>query len=444
MAQAGAAAARAHAARHARQNREERATEALDAAGEMITIGPKPVRKKKEKKEKEPEVPATGIWKYQKAAKTFYDHLYVQLFVASLICGNFLQNLIEKTVDPSGLEYEHIFSKFELFFNIAFAIELVINMYGSWCRVFWSSSWNVFDFVVVSIGLLTTANVPLPGPFTMLRMMRAFRVFRLFKRVESLRKIMEALARAIPGVINAFVILLIVMCIYAILGVEFFRTYGVGGFYLNEAGKEVALITPRGSEYGEEYFGNFPKSLYTMFQVLTGESWSEAVARPLLHGPDVMSSVGVGIYFVSFIVINGIILINVVVAVLLDKFVQEDAAEPEEEESEEEWEEEEGGDQDAADKQQGQDGSEKEKKGNEEDTDESALRTASSKMVHEPKKVTIGEAVKQVTVEVEGMKDQLAHVLVQLEKKYAIAGLKTADGPGGAPIPAEDVEAVSL
>lgn len=35
-----------------------------------------------------------------------------------------------------------------------------------------------------------------PGPLTLLRNMRAFRVFRLFKRIESLRKILEALARA--------------------------------------------------------------------------------------------------------------------------------------------------------------------------------------------------------------------------------------------------------
>lgn len=52
----------------------------------------------------------------------------------------------------------------------------------------------------------------------LLRMMRAFRVFRLFKRVESLRKIMQSLSRAVPGVANAFFIQVLVMSIYAILG----------------------------------------------------------------------------------------------------------------------------------------------------------------------------------------------------------------------------------
>ena len=66
----------------------------------------------------------------------------------------------------------------------------------------------------------------LPGPLSLLRLMRAFRVFRLFKRVKSLNKIIVSLGKAIPGVMNAFLIMLIVMCIYAILGVEFFKYEG--------------------------------------------------------------------------------------------------------------------------------------------------------------------------------------------------------------------------
>ena len=82
----------------------------------------------------------------------------------------------------------------------------------------------------------------LPG-IAILRLLRAFRVFRLFKRLESLRKIIMAIEAAIPGVINAFSILLLVIALYAILGVEFFS------------------ITNR------EYFGDFGRSMFTLFQV---------------------------------------------------------------------------------------------------------------------------------------------------------------------------------
>jgi len=196
--------------------------------------------------------------------------------------------------------------------------------------MFWKDGWNVFDFVVVSLGFLDLCRVDLPGPLSLLRMMRAFRVFRLFNRVESLKKILVSIARAVPGVLNAFMILLIVMSIYAIIGVSMFK-YEYR--YIDSAGNQVEYTSSRGNPYGDEYFGNFFKSLYTMFQVLTGESWSEAIARPLLNninrddggkddqrkwnGKAAMSA----IFFVSFQLLCSMVLINVVIAVLLEKMV---------------------------------------------------------------------------------------------------------------------------
>lgn len=155
----------------------------------------------------------------------------------------------------------------------------------------------------------------------MLRMMRAFRVFRLFKRVKSLNKIIVSLAKAVPGVVNAFFIMLLVMCIYAILAVDLFRGVGEGGHISFEFEEFDDYFTARGGWFGREYFGTFLKSLYTLFQVLTGESWSEAVARPLIEG---WSPLGAGIFFVTFILLNAIVLINVVVAVLLEKMVDDE------------------------------------------------------------------------------------------------------------------------
>ena len=57
-------------------------------------------------------------------------------------------------------------------------------------------------------------------------MIRAFRVFRLFKRIKSLNKIIVSLGKAVPGVLNAFFVVFLVMCIYAILGVDFFLDFG--------------------------------------------------------------------------------------------------------------------------------------------------------------------------------------------------------------------------
>mmetsp|Transcript_4580 Transcript_4580/g.10724 ORF Transcript_4580/g.10724 Transcript_4580/m.10724 type:complete len:436 (+) Transcript_4580:69-1376(+) len=265
-----------------------------------------------------------GFWKYQQQSAVAYTSLKVQLSVATLIASNFLMNIIEKWIDPDGDQYPEIWVGTDLFFNVSFALELVWNMYSFWLCRFWRSAWNVFDVIVVTIGLMNYVLPDLPGPLSLLRMMRAFRVFRLFKRVESLHKIMKSLSRAIPGVANAFLILLLVMSIYAILGVEFFGSFANGGNFTNEFDEVVPILTARDLPFGDENFGNFHRSLFTMFQVLTGESWSEVVTRPMLHTTDVTQAMGVSAFFVSFNLVNGLVLINVVIAVLLEKMVDDE------------------------------------------------------------------------------------------------------------------------
>ncbi|KAH8063940.1 low voltage-gated calcium channel [Aureococcus anophagefferens] len=263
----------------------------------------------------------SGFWRYKEPLRIIYNDMRVQVFVAILIIANFVTSIVEKQLWPSedptvpgGRDYYRNFRVCEWFFNVTFTVELSANMYCHWYKEFWGSGWNVFDFITVAVSWLFELNLPLPGPLRLMRMVRALRVFRLFKRVKSLRKILESLARAVPGVMNAFLIMFIVMCIYAILAVDFFRDFGRDGemefewchtkikgdrrhypeFNVDTGLWETATLTgcppyytSRNEEFGHEYFGNFFKALYTMFQVLTGDSWSEAIGRPLImnYGP---------------------------------------------------------------------------------------------------------------------------------------------------------------
>ena len=79
--------------------------------------------------------------------------------------------------------------------------------------------------------------------------------------------------------------------------------------------------------FGAEYFGTFTRAWYTLFQILTGESWSEAIARPILFGWNDYGPISIylsAVYFILFVLINAFILFNVFVAVLLDKVVAPD------------------------------------------------------------------------------------------------------------------------
>lgn len=258
---------------------------------------------------------------HQRAVFELYNSTLVQVGVAVIIGANFLTNIVEKQIDPFGDIHDVSFEVIGLIYNILFTIELGVNLYGNWWCNFWKSGWNIFDFVVVMIGVVNTIKLPLPPAFSLLRMMRAFRVFRLFKRVKSLNKIIVSIVKAVPGVLNAFLILAIVMSIYAILGVEFYQN--VGELCQDPDSPDRVFRTARGHCAGEEYFGTFSKSLYSFFQCLTGESWSEAVARPMIwyYGSDWLLAGGSGLFFISYIIASMFVLTNVVVAVLLDKMV---------------------------------------------------------------------------------------------------------------------------
>eukprot|EP00928_Gymnodinium_smaydae_P094234 TRINITY_DN7882_c0_g1_i2.p1 TRINITY_DN7882_c0_g1~~TRINITY_DN7882_c0_g1_i2.p1 ORF type:complete len:265 (-),score=60.87 TRINITY_DN7882_c0_g1_i2:59-853(-) len=121
--------------------------------------------------------------------------------------------------------------------------------------------------------------------------------------------------------IQAGIINMLIMCIYAVVAVEFFGGNGdCARPDRHSLSGPASLTSIRGGCFATEYFGAFSKSMYSMTQVLTGESWSEVVVRPLLMSYDnVVEQVGVAIFFVSFIVLNSIVLLNVVVAVLLEK-----------------------------------------------------------------------------------------------------------------------------
>jgi len=302
--------------------------EAAIAAGDIHPVSPRPLPQKR--RNSLPDEVFTGFWKYQRRVALAYLHVRSQLAVAALITGNFMVNIFEKWIDPTGEKHKDVWRGTDLFFNLIFLFELLVNMYGFWFIRFWTSAWNIFDTVVVSIGVLDVFQVPLPGPLSLLRMMRAFRVFRLFKRVKSLKKILDSLAHALPSHVNSFGILFLVMCIYAILAVDFFMNFGVDGYYVNNLKESVEVTTGRGLTFGYDYFGNFGLSLFTMFQVITGDSRSEAVARPMVHGDDGFLAFGSVLYFISFQLVCGVVLINVTIAILLEKMVDDGSEKMEE------------------------------------------------------------------------------------------------------------------
>ena len=219
-----------------------------------------------------------------------------QVTVAILICTNFLANIIEAQSNSLGPALEAV----DLVFTALFTLELFVNLFAMLFTEFFSDPWNYFDTIVVVVGLVTLVMPDLPGGST-LKLMRTFRVFRLFKRIPSLKHLVTSIFAAIPAMANAYVLMTILTSIYAILCVRFFGT----------------CEGPGCEPVAADLFGDFFGAMFTLWQVMTGDDWSQIVRD--MFEPTGMPA-GVALFFVSYQLLITFTMLNVFVCVLVDEF----------------------------------------------------------------------------------------------------------------------------
>jgi voltage-gated sodium channel len=163
-----------------------------------------------------------------------------------------------------------------------FVAELAVKMF-CYRLTFWRSGWNIFDFLVVAIAL-----VPGAGVWAVLRSLRVLRILRLLTAIPSLKKVVAAFVHSIPGLAS-------VMALMAI----FFYTMGV-------------LATGLFGESHPQWFGSLGASLYTLFQVMTLESWSMGIVRPVMETHPWAFA-----FFVPFIIIATFTILNLFIGIIV-------------------------------------------------------------------------------------------------------------------------------
>jgi len=164
-----------------------------------------------------------------------------------------------------------------------FVIELVIRLFAHGWR-FFRDPWSVFDFIVVAIALM-----PASGPFAVLRALRVLRVLRLLTMVPNMRRVVGGLLAAIPGLASVFGIISIIFYVAAVIATKLF-----------------------GADF-PEWFGTLGSSAYTLFQVMTLESWSMGIVRPVM---EVFPQAWM--FFVLFILISTFTMLNLFIAVIVN------------------------------------------------------------------------------------------------------------------------------
>ncbi|MFK7878820.1 ion transporter [Roseobacter sp.] len=164
-----------------------------------------------------------------------------------------------------------------------FVAEILLKVFARGAR-FFKSGWNLFDLAIVGAALL-------PGSQTMsvLRALRILRVLRVISVAPRLRRVVEGLVTALPGMASVFVLMAIIFYIGAVIATKLF------------------------AQSFPEWFGSLPMSGYTLFQIMTLESWSMGIVRPVMEVYPYAWA-----FFVPFIMITTFAVVNLLVGLIVN------------------------------------------------------------------------------------------------------------------------------
>ena len=168
-----------------------------------------------------------------------------------------------------------------------FVAELLLKFFA-YRLAFFRNGWNVFDLAIVSAAL-----IPAGEQFSVLRALRILRALRLISVVPSMRKVIVGLFSAIPSIGTVIVMLLLLFYISAVMATKLF------------------------GDAFPEWFGTLGASLYSLFQIMTLESWSMGIVRPVMEVYPYAWA-----FFVPFILVTSIIVLNLFIGVIVNAMAE--------------------------------------------------------------------------------------------------------------------------
>lgn len=164
-----------------------------------------------------------------------------------------------------------------------FVVELLAKLFA-YRGQFFRSGWNIFDFVIVGVSL-----VPGNGGLSVLRALRILRVLRVISVVPSLRRVVEGFVTALPGMGSVFLLMGIMFYIGAVMATKLF-----------------------GASF-PQWFGSLGASGYSLFQIMTLESWSMGIVRPVMEVYPYAWA-----FFIPFIMVTTFAVVNLLVGLIVN------------------------------------------------------------------------------------------------------------------------------
>ncbi|MGB3409289.1 MAG: ion transporter [Jannaschia sp.] len=215
--------------------------------------------------------------------------------IRNAIIGIILLNAVTlglETVPPVMDRYGPLLLVIDTACLMIFVLELSAKMIAQGRR-FWTDGWNLFDFVIVGIAL-----VPEAGPFSVLRALRILRVLRIVSVFPRLRRVVEGFVTALPGMGSVFLLMGIIFYIAAVMATKLF-----------------------GDRF-PDWFGDLGRSAYSLFQIMTLESWSMGIVRPVMEVYPYAWA-----FFVPFIMVTTFAVVNLLVGLIVNSMQDAHSAE---------------------------------------------------------------------------------------------------------------------
>lgn len=214
--------------------------------------------------------------------KKLVDSNRFKNFIIALIVINGITMGLETSRDFMSLYGSYILGFDKLVIAI-FTVEIILRIYVY--RVsFFKDPWSVFDFIIVAISL-----VPASAGFEILRILRVFRLLRLITAIPQMKKVVLALVSVIPGMASIAALLTLIFYIFSIIATQLYR------------------------DTFPQWFATLGESFYTLFQIMTLESWSMGIVRPIMEVHPYAWT-----FFVPFIFIVTFIMVNLIIAIVVD------------------------------------------------------------------------------------------------------------------------------
>ena len=218
--------------------------------------------------------------------KKIIENKYFVTFITIVIIINAITLGLE-TSPKIRAQFGIILSLIDKVALTIFTIELITKIVVYKLR-FFKDGWNIFDFLIVAVSL-----IPASGPFSVLRAFRIFRTLRLLSIVPSMKRIIQAIFISIPGILSVGTIIILIFYISSVLTTTFFGQR----FY--------------------EWFGTIGNSMYTLFQIMTLESWSMGIVRPVMKEFPLA-----WLFFVPFILVTTFAILNLFIGIIVDAMQQ--------------------------------------------------------------------------------------------------------------------------